>query len=199
MKSTLVFCAAVCLLLACAALTFGDIARPKASPAPVVPGKVVFHTSMAIVPDGNASQARLQISRDSLGYLRAALDRIPADDSVGQSITRNSTRTIMAGLFMFLAVSFGGVWLARSGHSRKQKAVGAVVIAVALMGATAMVTRGNAGPPPSWKWRDLSKNLNGGRETKGDVLIEIVPEGNGIKLIVPLPKVNADEEKKPGE
>lgn len=199
MKSTLVFCTAVCILLAGAVLTFGDIARPKESPAPVVRGKVVFSTSMAVVPDGKAYEARLQIPRDNLRYLIAALDNVPADDSLGQSIVRNSTRTIMAGLFMFLAVSFGGVWLARSGHSRNQKAVAAVVIGAALMGATAMVTRANAGPPPRVRWRNLPQNLNQGIATTGSVEIEIVPEGNGIKLIVPLSTTNSNADQKPGE
>jgi len=198
MKSTLVFCTAVCILLAGAVLTFGDIARPKESSSPVVRSKQIKST-LVIVPDGNAWDARLQISQESVRQLRAALDNLPADNSTSQSIAPNSTRTVMAGLFMFLAVSFGGVWLARSGHSRNQKALGVVVIAAALMGATAMITRGNAAPPPGWKWRDLSKNLNGGMETKGSVQIEIVPEGNGIKLIVPLYKVNGAAEKKPGE
>ena len=194
MKSALLFCLAVCVLMAAAVITFGDIARPRESPTPVVRSKQLKST-LVIVPDKNAWDARLQIPRESLRQLRAALDNIPPDDSPNSarlSIDRNSTPTIIAGLFMFLAVSFGGVWLARSERSRNQKALGAVVIVAALLGATAIVTRGNAAPPPGWKWQALAKNLNGGVETKGSLQIEIVPEGDGIKLILPLYKVSND-------
>jgi hypothetical protein len=49
-----------------------------------------------------------------------------------------------------------------------------------------IVTRANAGPPPSWFWRDLTKNLNTGKPTSGGLIIEIVPDGTGAKLIVPI-------------
>jgi hypothetical protein len=191
MKSTLVFCAAIVTLMASAVLTFGDIARPKESPSPVVQKSI--RTSLEIAPDANAWNARLQIPRSSLRQLRAALDNVPGDDSVGQSVARNSTGTIMAGLCMFLALSFGGVWLMRSGHSRNQKAIAVIAMAVALVGATAMITRGNAAPPPGWKWQRLPQNLNGGVATTGSVDIEIVPEGSSIKLIVPMYKTTADK------
>ena len=199
MKSMLLFCLAVCILMAAAVITLGDIARPRESPTPVVRSKQIKST-LVIVPDRNAWDARLQIPRESLRQLRAALDNLPPDDApntAGLSTSRNSKPTIIAGLFMFLAVSFGGVWLARSARTRNQKALGAVVIVAVLMGATAIITRGNAAPPPGWKWQALAKNLNGGVETKGSVQIEIVPEGNGIKLILPLYKVN--DNGKPGE
>lgn len=195
MKTTLVFCAALVILLATATLAFGDLALPKESPAPA-PSKTI-KTNLVITPDGNAWNARLQIPRSSLRQLRAALDNVPGDDAVGQSVARGSTATIMAGLCMFLAVSFGGVWLVRSGHSRNQKAVAVIAMAVALVGATAMITRGNAAPPPGWKWQRLPQNLNGGVATTGTVEVEIVPDGNSIKLIVPMYKPTA--ENKPAE
>ena len=70
-------------------------------------------------------------------------------------------------------------------------------MAAVLVGAAAMITRGNAAPPPGWKWQRLPQNLNGGLPTSGQVEVEIVPEGNGIKLIVPIYKPTA--ESKPGE
>lgn len=199
MKSTLMFCAAFLVLLGSTVITSGNIAPPRVAPSPEVKGKSI-RSNLVVAPDGNAWDARLQISRDSLRQLRAALDNLPAEDSTGgQTSAGNSTRTIMAGLFMFLAVSFAGVWLARSGHGRTQKAVAGLVMAGALVGATAMITRGNAAPPPGLKWRELSKNLNSGVETRGSVEIEIVPDGRGVKLIVPLYGLNAGADKKPGE
>lgn len=195
MKSTLVFCAAVLILVTSVVLALGNIAPPR-QPSPVAPAKTM-KTTLEVTPDLNAWTARLQIPRSSLRQLRASLDGVPEDDAVGLIATPNHTRTVMAGLCMFLAVSFAGVWLVRSSQSRNQKAVAVIALAAVLVGAAAMITRGNAAPPPGLKWQRLSQNLNGGLPTSGQVEIEIVPEGNGIKLLVPTYKSTA--ETKPGE
>src|SRR5713226_10761425 len=65
MKRTVVLCAAALLLVASGIYAFGDIARPKVSPQPKV-GKTVLYTSLSIVPSSSLSEARLQISRDTL-------------------------------------------------------------------------------------------------------------------------------------
>src|SRR6266516_1067616 len=104
MKSTLLFCAAVFTILAGAVLVFGDVARPKETPSPVARGRSAFHTSLAVVPEAGALEARLQISPESLRQLRAALDNVPADNSMAQSISNSSTRTIMAGLYVSRSV-----------------------------------------------------------------------------------------------
>jgi hypothetical protein len=98
---------------------------------------------------------------------------------------------------MFLALSFGGVWLVRSVQSRSQKAVAGIALVAALLGTTAMITRGNAAPPPGWKWQRLPQNLSSGVPTTGQVEVEIVPAGDSIKLIVPMYKTTA--ENKPAE
>ena len=178
------------LLLAAAIPIYADIARP--SPRVEKP-KVSLHTSMVVTPDSKANEARLQISQASLNELRAALGDIPGNgsgaQSTGGSISRlagSSTRTVMAGLLMFLSLSFAGVWLARSVQTRGQKTVAGLLLGTALVGATAIITQANAGPPPSWQWRKLSGNLTKGRPTYASVNIEIVSEGNGIKLIIPV-------------
>jgi len=190
-KQLLSVCALL-LTLAAAAPLYADIARPKPSP-PAEP-KVVLHTSMVVTTDSKASDARLQISQDSLNELRAALGEMPASGSAAQSsagsisqrLTGSSTRTLMAGLMMFLSLSCAGIWLARSVHTRGQKTVAAFLLATAVIGAATIITQANAGPPPSWQWRKLSGNLTKGRPTYASVNIEIVPEGHGIKLIVPI-------------
>ena len=168
----------------------GDIARPSTPEKP----RVVMHTSMVVTTDAKAYDARLQISKESLNVLRAALGELPANGmgtqsggSITQRLQGSSTRTIMAGLMMFLSLSLGGVWLARSVHSRGQKTVAAFLLGTAFIGAAAIITQANAGPPPSWQWRKLSTNLTQGRPTQASVNIEIVDEpGHGIKLIVPV-------------
>ncbi|HAF13850.1 MAG TPA: hypothetical protein DHU55_13660 [Blastocatellia bacterium] len=174
------------LLLLMALPAYGDIARPK--PSPEKP-KIALHTSLVVVPDVKAYEARLQISETSLRELRAALANTPTNESMVQRVVHSSTRTAMAGLFLFLSLSFAGVWLARSMQTRGQKAAAALLLGIAVIGAAAIITRANAGPPSYLYWRKLPQNLSKGYPTSGSVDIEIVPDpqdGSGMKLIVPM-------------
>ena len=63
--------------------------------------------------------------------------------------------------------------------------IAAVLVACATVGTAVIVAQGNAGPPPSYLWRNLTKNLTSNKTTYGQINIEIVPEGDSIKLIVP--------------
>lgn len=176
----------LCLLLATCVNANADIARPK--PSPEKP-RIVLHTSLTIVPDSKAWEGRLQISQSSLQELRAALGDSPANQSVVQSIARSSSQTIVAGLFMFLSLSFAGVWLARSVQTRSQKIVAALLVGTAAFGAAAIMARANAGPPGSYLWRKLPQNLSKGTPTYGGIDIEVVPDptdGAGMKLIIPM-------------
>jgi hypothetical protein len=177
----------LCLLLATAIPAYADIARPKPSASPQ-PVRVVLHTSLTIVPDSKAYEARLQISQSSMQELRAALGNMPANESMAQRLTHSSTRTIIAGVFMFLSLSFAGVWLARSVQTRGQKAIAAVLLGTAVIGAAAIITQANAGPPSSFYWRKLPQNLSRGMPTNGGIDIEIVPDssdGSDLRLIMP--------------
>jgi hypothetical protein len=167
--------AVLCLLPALAAPAYGDIARPQ--PSPFKP-KIVLHTNLTIVPDNKAYEARLQISQSSMQELRAALANMPGNESVAQQITHSNTRTILAGIFMFLSLSFAGVWLARSAQTRSQKTLVVLLLGTGVMGAAAVMTRANAGPPSSFYWRKLSQNLSKGASTSGGVNIEVVPDSN---------------------
>jgi len=191
MKPTIISCAAGLLLIASAVFTFGDIARPKPSPEA---GKVIFHTGLEIVPDAKIYEARLQISPQTLQRIREATANPSANQSVTQRIMASGPRTIMAGLFMFLAVSFAGVWLARSGQRRSQKIAAGLVLGMAVLGAAAIIVRANAGPPGSYYWKKLPDNLTKGESTRGGLDIEIVPGDEQIKLLVPIKNT-----KKPGQ
>lgn len=191
MKRTVVLCAAGLLLIGSAAFTFGDIARPKPSPEA---GKVIFHTGLEIVPDAKVYEARLQISQETLQRIREATANTSANQSMTQRLMHSSTSTMMAGLFMFLAVSFAGVWLARSGQRRSHKMAAGLLLGIAVLGATAIIVRANAGPPGSFYWQKLPDNLTKGESTRGGLDIEIVPGDERIKLIVPM-----KNPKKPGE
>jgi len=182
MKRMLAFYA-LCFVLAAGANIYADIARPSPSPSP---GKVVFHTSMVVVPDNKAYEARLQISQDSLNNLKEAIANSTADNSLRRRIANSPTRTIIAGLCLFLSLSIGGIWLMRSAQPRGQKTVALLLLGVAVIGAAAIITQANAGPPPAYQWRNLSQNLSAGKPTYASVDIEIMPEGSGMKLVVPV-------------
>ena len=194
MKLILSLC---CLILLCGAAN-ADIARPKES---ATPAKVLLRSSLEVVPEANGFQARLQLSQSDLQALRAALDGSPTGPAVAAGISHSPARTIVAGSLMFLAISFAGVWLARSRRGRTQKAVAGLILAAAVVGAATIITRGNAGPPPGyWTWRNLSKNLAENKPTSGSISIEVVPDDPNtpphIRLVLPVEnkkKQNGDE------
>lgn len=193
MKRTLVLGAAALLLIGSGVYAFGDLARPKTTPTPEE-GKIIFHTGLQIVPDSKAYEARLQISQETLQRIREATANTSANQSLTQRLMRSSTPTMIAGLFMFLAVSFAGVWLARSGRRRNHRIAAALVLGIAVLGAAAIIVRANAGPPGSYYWHKLPENLTKGESTRAGLDIEIVPGDGGMKLIVPIKNT-----KKPGE
>lgn len=176
-----------CLLLALALPAYADLAKPRPVPSPELP-RVVLHTSLTIVPDSKAYEARLQISESQLQELRAALATTAPNNSLTSRVAHNSTRTMVAGAFMFLSLSFAGVWLARSVQSRGRKALTALLVGTAALGAAAIIVNANAGPPGSYYWKKLPQNLSKGAPTNGGIDIEIVPDpadGSQMKLIIP--------------
>ena len=191
MKRTLLSIAAVGALLASGIYAFGDIARPKPSPAE---GKVIFYSGLSVVSDPKSYEARLQISQETLKRLQDAAAREGGSSSLSQSIVHSSTRTMMAGVFMFLAISFAGVWLARSNQKRNTKAVAAVLAIAFMCGLATVIVRANAGPPGYIRWQNLPQSLKDGKETVGGVQIELVPGDDNMKLIIPLrPKRDGEE------
>ena len=194
MKRTVVLCAAALLLVGSAVYSFGDIARPKDSPKPSE-GKTVLYTSMTVKPDPKASEARLQISQSTLQRIAHEAGNQSSNDSMTERFMHSSGRTMMAGLFMFLAVSFAGVWFARSSQRRNHKAIAAVILIATVFGLATVMVRANAGPPGYVRWQGLPQNLKDGKTTGGGVDIEILPgDDSEIRLIVPLRNTN-----RPGE
>lgn len=183
MKRTLILSAAICALLTSAVFALGDIARPKPTPAE---GKIIFYTGLTVMPDAKVSEARLQISQETLKRIQAAAANNSGSPSVVQGLMHSSTRTIMAGLFMFLAVSFAGVWLARIGPRRNHKAIAAVLLLAVVFGTVTVIVRANAGPPGYVRWQNLPQALKDGKATSGGLDIEIVPGDENMKLIIPL-------------
>lgn len=188
MKTLLSLACLLALNLCLASAVNADVAKPK---PPEQQSKVLMGRRLEIVPDQKAWQARLQISQSDFQELRAALNGETGSNlGVAANIAQSSTRTIVAGVLLFLSVSFAGVWLARrSSAARARKAIAAGVMVVAALGVAAIITRGNAGPPPGYlNWKDLPKNFSQGKTTAGQMLIEVVPDNPdspSIKLILP--------------
>jgi len=191
MKRTLILSAVMAALLASTIYAFGDIARPKPTPAEAKP---VFYTGLTVTSDAKAYEARLQISSETLKRIQEAAASNGEKISMTQRIMHNSTRTMMAGMFMFLAVSFAGVWLARSGQRRNRKLVAAAILIAAVFGVGTVIVRANAGPPGYIRWQNLPQALKDGKVTSGGVQIEVVQADDNIKLIIPLRNTN-----RPGE
>jgi len=191
----LILSATFCALLASGIYAFGDIARPKVTPT-AKEGKTVLYTSMTVKPDSKASEARLQISQGTLQSIAHDAANISSNQSMTQRLMHSSARTMMAGLFMFLAVSFAGVWFARSSQRRNHKAIAAVILIATMFGLATVIVRANAGPPGYVRWQGLPQNLKDGKTTGGGVNIEVVPgDDSTITLIVPLRKTqNPGEE-----
>ena len=200
MKTLLSVACLLALVIVSTQTALADVPKPKTPEQPS--SKIVLRRNLEIVPDGKVWSARLQLTQSDLQELRAAMDAAAGGQTgVAASIAQSPARTIVAGLLLFLSVSFAGVWLARtSSAGRPRKAIAAGIVVVAVLGAAAIITRGNAGPPPGYySWMKLSKNYAQGRATSGDMVIEIVPDepnrAPGVKLLIPYnPKQNGDEE-----
>ena len=189
---TLLFLACLFALSAVAVVSVSaDIAKP---PKPAEQqSKMVLGRKLEIVPDAKVWQARLQISQSDFQELRSAMNGTTGSNTtMAANIAQSSTRTIVAGVLLFLSVSFAGVWLARrSSATRARKAIAAGVVVIAVLGVTAIITRGNAGPPPGYlSWKDLGKNMQQGKPTAGQMMIEVVPDNADnpppIRLLLPM-------------
>ena len=185
MKKILISSGIVVALAASAIFAFGDIARPKTAPSKEP--KSVLYTSMQVSTDGKSYEARLQIPQSILQQIAKEASNTSSGTSMGQRLMHSSTRTVMAGVFMFLAISFAGVWLARTNQRRTVKAVAAVLAIAFMSGLATVMVRANAGPPASFYWQRLPQNLTQGKPTQAGVNIQIVEtDDSTIKLIMPI-------------
>jgi hypothetical protein len=193
---------ACCVVFLCAVSVNADLAPSKPVDQkvskPTQETKYLLHTSLEIATDAKAYEAKLQIPQSQLEHFRAALDHGPGNPPIVGGIALSSTRTIIAGLLMFLAVSVAGILIARaSSFGRTQKTIAALVLFAVVIGAAAIITRGNAGPPGSYRWRNLPQSLAKGEATIGGVDIEVVPDdqiSGRMRLIIPLKKQNTSGE-----
>jgi hypothetical protein len=196
MKSLIFACCLVLLAAVPTQTVNADVAKPK---PPEKAGRVVLHTGLEVATDAKAYEARLQISESTLKSFQASLESGPGNTTIAASIGQSRTRTIIAGMLLFLSVSIAGVLFARSSSfGRAQKTVVGLILLVTMLGAAAIITRGNAGPPGSYRWRNLPQALAEGKSTFGGIDVEIVPDDPnsrvGMRLILPLKKQDSGGE-----
>jgi hypothetical protein len=195
------YSAALALLLVVAASpAFADIALPdnrtKAERLGDVRTDLPF-SRMSIERIDGLREARLQIPRSQLSRMNVAAG---FEEPGAQSGMLRGAGTVVAGLFLSLAVVLTGVLLVRS--RRRGVAVGrvaaALVVCVGAAGLAAVAAYANAAPPPGYRVQDPGTLINAvaGQSLKGSIRVEVVEDGTEIKLLLPAVKSqrNGDEE-----
>lgn len=129
-----------------ATIAFADI-KPPIRPAPTsTVAPAATEAQMAISVSRFEPEATLVIHKSMIDKINAALKAKGEEKLItsgGAGIA--STQTIVGGLFLSLALVFGGVWLARAKGQVSKPALGIVVFAIFGMGATLVI--GNVPPP----------------------------------------------------
>jgi hypothetical protein len=183
---------ALAFISALSTITLADIAKPAKTPKQ----KAAIDAILRINLKDDAKEARLIIPKSTLLQLRAQLDQLGDGNDTTAAVTAggNGARipTIVGGLFLSLAIVFGGIWFARSGKI-SPKASQALVLFTILtaVGSAATFVYGNAGPPPE------ARSITGKMFTpavhmygfgSGAIKLETTNEEDNIVLIVPNPK-----------
>lgn len=178
--------ASLALLLAAAAPAFADIALPKKPSADNSEiRRDLPYAHMTIERVEGLREARLQIPRARLKELKVAAG---IEAGGAQSASFKSAGTVVGGIFISLAVVLTGLLLVRSRRGlRVGRAAAAVVLCVCAAGAAAVVTYANVAPPPGIRPQDPGSLVKAvtGAPLSGSIRVEVVEEGNEIKLLVP--------------
>lgn len=171
--------------------TFANIAKPN-DPSDAGKKKSV-ETTMMIHLREDAKEAKLVIPKNQLRQLRAQLDDLDNDqDTAAVTAGITKTQTIVSGVFLSLALVFGGMWFMRSGKNATNSArTLAVITILACLGSAATFIFANAGPPPearSITGKMFSQAVHIYGFGSGKIKLETSNDGNYIDLIVPDPK-----------
>jgi hypothetical protein len=181
------------LVLAFCVAGFADIAREDSQK-----NKKSIDANFSIRLDANAKNARLIIPKSAVKELRAQLDDLDGNEpDTAAAVTGVSrTQTIVGGLFLTLAIVFGGVWFSRTGKITSKTA--AVIALLMVSGAVATLVYANAGPPPETRsitGRIFTQSVHMYNYASGPIKIETTNEPGGVQLIVPDSKTTSQ----PGE
>ena len=183
----------LCVLLGMFSIAaFADVRLPDTpKPTPAPKQKKTIESALSIRLDKKATEARLIIPKSQIKQLRAALDDLDDDNTGNTAMNVTRTQTIVSGLFLSLAMVFGGVWFARSRRSDgKINKTAAVAIILFLVGSAATVAFANMGPPAelrSISGKLFNKQIFGGwGSAYGKIKLEVSgTDGSTIELVVP--------------
>jgi hypothetical protein len=178
-----------------------DIRLPDTpKPTPATKTKSI-DTRLTIKITKDAKEAKLIIPKSQLKELRAELDELDSGSDNTALSNFSRTQTIVSGLFMSLAMVFGGVWFVRS-RKIDTKSAKVLVIGTMLFSTFAAATMvfANAGPPMETRSitnKIFSETLNTGwGQASGKIKLEVSDKVSEPQLIVPDTK---DEKKSDDE
>jgi len=183
--------AALALLLLNASATPADIALPGKERAHRNDEirRDLPHARMTIEPVRGLREARLQVPRSQLGALTVVAGLEGGGAQGPRAGAFEAAGTVVAGLFLSLAFVLTGLLVLRS-RRRPAGARAAALLVCACVGASALAAAAayaNIAPPPGFRAQDpgtLIRAASAG-SLAGSVRIEVVEEGNEIKLLVP--------------
>ncbi|HEV2800079.1 MAG TPA: hypothetical protein VGW12_06270 [Pyrinomonadaceae bacterium] len=183
-------CSVVLSLASLAAPAFADIPAPQHIPTPQKARRTapLPAARMLIESRNDVTEARLQIPQNMLRQLRAELEREdPASNASAGIDSSSPTRTIIAGVFLSLALAFAGVFVARTRSRNVRQLAAVALVLITAAGALAFKTLANARPPEPriLDAGTLRRATTPNEGLNGVIRIEIVDEPNVFKLIVP--------------
>lgn len=181
------------LIIAFVPNAFADIRLPdnmKPSPTATPQAKKM---QMTIRVNSGVDEATLRIPRSAINDLRAQLDEIDGANSNAASVNSSfsKTQTLMSGLFFFVALIFGGVWLFRGKSLAKNQKIVAGLLILAFLAVSVYTVTANVAPPAFVELRgDMfsDKMKQRYRGAVGDIKVEIVDRSYPnapIELLVP--------------
>ena len=176
------------LLLATSVSVLADVPNPNGHKSSRSSN---IRTFMHLSPDVHATEARLIIPRSLLTQMSAQTEGSDSQSAAAMQRIFNisGAQTIMAGIFLSLALAFGGVWLVRSRAASGKPARAALGIALlVLCGACAGVAYANAGPPPVARSLTSKILIQEAQPygAGGEVKVEVSDDANTITLELPI-------------
>ena len=173
---------------------FANITPPK-TPEKKTPSKSI-DTTLTIRLRSDAKEAKLIIPKSFVKQLRAELEQMDDGSDNTAAVTNHDfsrTQTIVSGMFLSLALVFGGIWFVRSGKATTKTTKTLVVVAaVSAFLSAATFVYANAGPPPearSITGKMFSQAVHYYNFGSGAIKLETKADSdyNSVELIVPDP------------
>jgi hypothetical protein len=175
------------------AFALADIPKPEKQKDEKA--KTSYETTLDIRLKPDAKEAKLIIPKSQIKQLRAQLDAMDSGAENTAAVISgpgfSGTQTIMSGLFLSLAMVFGGAWFMRSGKTNPAANKGVIAAVLLSCIASASFVFANAGPPAearSITGKMFSPAMHMYGFGWGKIKVETTDDDNDrITLIVPNP------------